>query len=256
MPDGNIADAPEKQRRWFLAPQPEDDLSSHGFRQAVGYVGFLLPWLLIAVERARTVAGFPGWSPLDSISQYYHSGATVLFTGALAALAIFLFTYRGFENDSGGADRALGFLAGTAALGVGLFPTEPDPHFVRPGWWEPWMRWVHYGSATLLLGCFILYSLWLFPKSAPGKARSHGKPTRNRIYVLCGIGMILCVSWAGIAGLILKAEIFWPETFALALFGWSWLTKGRAGWTWARILSGSPAPTGAAGSPNPSGTAN
>ncbi|HEY1906762.1 MAG TPA: hypothetical protein VGG91_12010, partial [Myxococcaceae bacterium] len=53
---------------------------------------------------------------------------------------------------------------------------------------------------------------------------------RNAIYRFCGIAMILCLAWAGYE-YTQHGPIFWPETLALVLFGWSWLTKGRAGWT-------------------------
>jgi len=231
MTVGQSAAGPKRSRRWFLAPQPEDDLSSHALRLAIGGVGLLLPWGLVPLAAARSVGGFPGWWPLDSISQYYHSGAVSLLTGALASLAIFLFTYRGFANDKNCADQGLGVLAGIAALGVSFFPTRPDPRFVPPSWWAPWMSGVHYTCAIALFVSFILYSLWLFPTSdVPQDQRDPGKVFRNRIYLFCGGGMIVCVGWAGLAGLAGR-EIFWPESLALSLFGWSWLTKGRAGWT-------------------------
>ena len=101
----------------YFAPEAEDDLSSHAYRQAIGWLGVLLPWLLLPLARWRAVGVFPDWQPLDSISQYYYSGATALLTGALAALAIFFLTDRGFANESKWADQTLGKIAGLAALG-------------------------------------------------------------------------------------------------------------------------------------------
>jgi hypothetical protein len=59
---------------------------------------------------------------------------------------------------------------------------------------------------------------------------STGKQWRNRFYKVCGWGMVACMVWAAIAGVMSKS-IFLSESTALILFGVSWLVKGRAGWT-------------------------
>ena len=220
----------ERSRRWFLAPQPGDDASSHALRQVIGYIGFFLPIVLWVLAAWRSVKGFPGWQTLDSISEYYYSGAVSLLTGALAVLAVFLFTYRGFRNREGSLDRILGKVAGVAALGVSFFPTAALDPFSGPPWWECWMRTVHYVSAAVLFVTFILYSLVLFPMSTASGGKTNEKSLRNGIYRACGLGMLVCVLWAALAGSQDRA-IFWPESVALLLFGVSWLTKGRALWT-------------------------
>src|SRR5215470_7672753 len=111
-----------RRRRLSFAPHEADDESSHALRQAIGYLGLLLPLLVWFLAGWRSVNGFPGRRPLDSISEYYHSGAVAVLTGALTVLAIFLWTYRGFDNRAGRYDRALGKVASLAALGVSLIP--------------------------------------------------------------------------------------------------------------------------------------
>src|SRR5262249_5164000 len=157
-----------------LAPQSGDDVSSHALRQAIGYVGLFLPIALWILAAWRSVKGYPGWSTLDSISEYYHSGAVSLLTGALAILAIFLWTYRGFRNRKGRLDRILGKVACVAALGVSFFPTTAFNPFTGPPWWADWMRIAHYVSAAALFLSFIGYSLFLFPESSspPGERPS------------------------------------------------------------------------------------
>ncbi|HUM11901.1 MAG TPA: hypothetical protein VLT82_13200 [Myxococcaceae bacterium] len=215
----------------LFAPRRPDDRSSHAQRQAIGYLGLLLPVLLGLFAWWRSVGDFPGWRPLDSVSEYYHSGAVAILTGVLAALAVFLLTYRGYENDGQRLDRRTGKVAGCAALGVSLFPTAAIPPLTAPLWWAEWMKPVHYGSAVALFGSFIFYSLVLFRRSDPAKGGpTEDKKRRNLVYLSCGVGMVLCVAWAGLAGLA-DRPIFWPEVLALWLFGFSWLTKGRAEWT-------------------------
>jgi len=223
--DGKQPDGP------FFAPQPADDLSSHLLRQALGYLGFFLPLLVYVVARWRPVGGGPGWAPLDSISEYYYSGAVAVLTGTLWAMAAFLFTYRGFDNPSRRWDLIIGKVASIAALSISLFPTTALDPFVAPLWWRGWMESVHLASAALLFSCFVVYSLFLFPKSSrPMQKRDSQKRTRNAVYYFCGVGIVLALLWVVIARLM-SGHIFFPESLALMLFGISWLTKGRALWT-------------------------
>jgi hypothetical protein len=210
-----------------------DDQSSHAQRQAIGYLGFFLPVLLWLVSGWRSRDGIPGWGTLSSISLYYYSGAVAVLTGILAALAVFLFTYKGYKNDGQKLDQLCGKTACFAALGVAFFPTEAaSPFTLEPSWWSPWMGEVHYVSATILFISFIVYSLVLFPRTGSAKAKmTPGKKRRNGIYRACGWGMVACVAWAGVSGLVVKGPIFWPESLALWAFAFSWLVKGQADWT-------------------------
>jgi hypothetical protein len=223
--DGKQPDGP------FFAPQPADDLSSHLLRQALGYLGFFLPLLVYVVARWRPVGGSPTRAPLDSISEYYYSGAVAVLTGTLWAMAAFLFTYRGFDNPSRRWDLIIGKVASIAALSISLFPTTALDPFVAPLWWKGWMEGVHLASAAALFGCFVVYSLFLFPKSSrPRESRDGNKQTRNAVYYVCGGGIALALLWIIFARLM-SGHIFFPESVALMLFGISWLTKGRALWT-------------------------
>jgi len=236
----------------FFAPQRADDLSSHLLRQAMGYSGLLLPVLVYGVAGVRSTNGIPGWRPLDSVSEYYYSGSVAIFTGILWAVAAFLFTYRGYDNPSRRWDVRTGKVASLAALGVALFPTAALDPFTRPSWWAEWMKVVHYGSATLLFSCLTVYSLFLFPiTGTPGNLPDPGKAKRNLIYRVCGWGMVCMLIWVVVAGL-LKGPIFVPESLALMLFGVSWLTKGRAGWTVREALRHLKGRPGNAGSLGPS----
>ena len=174
------------------------------------------------------------------MSEYYYSGAVAILTGVLWAVAAFLFTYRGYDNPRRRWDVCTGRLASAGALGVAMFPTAALDSFTRLPWWADWMRFVHYGSAVLLFGCLIFYSLVLFPMSAgPKGSEDPEKKRRNLIYRVCGYGMVGAMMWAIVAG-IARGPIFFPESIALMLFGLSWLTKGRALWTVFQRGSDSP----------------
>jgi len=232
LPAPRVVDE-ESYARYFT-PRRIDDRSSDAERQAIGYLGLFLPVLLVSVAAWRATDAAPGWPPLDSISEYYHSGAVAILTGVLAILALFLATYRGFRG--GVLDVRAGRIAAFAALGVSVFPTAAIEPLTAPAWWMDWMDYVHFGCATALFGSFAFYSLVLFPKGDASKA---DKRRRNHVYRVCGAGILGAMLWALIAH-EMGGHIFWPETLALELFGISWLTKGRALHTLRQVLGPGP----------------
>lgn len=56
-------------------------LPGHAHRQLIGYIGVVLPILLILLALARD--GVARWQSLDSISAYYYTGAVAAFIGML-----------------------------------------------------------------------------------------------------------------------------------------------------------------------------
>ena len=216
----------------LFAVKKRDDLSSHLHRQLIGILGLALPPLIWIVAGLRPTLGLYTWENLDSVSAYYYSGAVSAFVGILFALAVFLFTYRGYDNEDKRRDRWAASIAGLAAIGVAFFPTQAPEHVQAPLWWTPAMRTIHYASAVTLFVSFIFFSLVLFPKARPAKGKSlpSVKRRRNYIYRSCGAAMIACILWAGSAPFT-GAPIFWPESLALEFFAVSWLVKGHADWT-------------------------
>jgi len=212
-------------------PPSTKDLSTHSHRQLIGYAGLVLPLALPCIAALRptglTVA------ELDSVSSYYYTGAVAFFAGTLVALAAFLFTYRGYDNRYNVYDRIAGLVAGAAAIGVAVFPTEAPNESLKPSWWIELTGYIHYGSAIVLFLAFACFALFLFPQTDPaGPKPTKDRPLppdkrwRNRFYILCGVVMVVCLIWAAIA-LNNDKPIYWPETIALAAFALSWLVKGR-----------------------------
>ncbi|NQT93659.1 MAG: hypothetical protein HQ559_12940 [Lentisphaerae bacterium] len=210
-----------------LVGKVSGQLSHRAHRRLIGVLGLLLPVLLYLLAGVRATEGLPRWGLLDSVSAYYYTGAVGVFVGVLFALSLFLFTYPGYKGVV--ADRVVGILGGTAALGVALCPTAAPEGLAEPTWWCNLVRTVHYVSAVLLFVAFILFSIWLFRKSnIPNRRdRPAGKRRRDDICLACGIIMIVCVLWAT-SSMITHAPIFLPEAISIVAFAVSWLVKGEA----------------------------
>lgn len=202
-----------------------DDLSGHRHRQVIGYLGLALPILLVLFVRLRPPAPEDQWLG-SSLSAYYWTGAVALFAGLLAALSLFLLTYRGYDNAYHTYDRAAAIVAGVAAAAVALFPTRP-PAGVNAPWWREWVGITHWVAAATLFSMFAIFSLWLFTRPSQTGPESSGGRARNGIYVLCGVGIVASMIWTVIARQAGRS-IFWSESLALGFFASSWLTKGRA----------------------------
>ncbi len=201
-------------------------LSHKAHRQLIGLLGLSLPVVLVVIAGILPTPELPRWKLLDSISAYYYTSATAVFVGILGALAVFLFSYQGYEKDV--ADRRIGKIGGISAAGVAFFPTVAPDGLNEPSWWFNIMRNLHYVSAAALFIVFIVFSLWLFRRTSTpkGQALPPDKRRRNRIYLFCGIIIVICVLWAGSA-VFTNARIFWPEAIALWAFAVSWLVKGE-----------------------------
>jgi NADH:ubiquinone oxidoreductase subunit 6 (subunit J) len=213
-----------------------DDHSGKAHRQLIGYIGLVLPLFIIALALWRD--GSKVWQSLTSISAYYYSGANAAFVGMLVALALFLFTYRGYGNSQQWADRLAACIAGVAALLVAFFPTKAPDVFPVLTWWEKWVGVAHYVGAIVLFSMFAVFALWLFRKTAPGETDVRpDKKRRNGIYLVCGGLILLAMAWAGAAGYFGK-PIFWPESLALVAFSVSWLVKGHATQSLRALLPG------------------
>ena len=108
---------------------PPEELSLRAHRRIVGTIGFFLPALVYGFAAARPTAGLDRWQLLWSVSAYYYTGAVGVFVGALFALSLFLFSYRGYKGVI--ADRIVGGVGGLAALVVALFPTAAPGRSAR-----------------------------------------------------------------------------------------------------------------------------
>ena len=184
-------------------------------RRAVGWIGILLPFALVAGNILLS-----GDTVLQkNLSLYYHTGMRDVFVGAICAIALFLFFYKGYDRW----DNTAANIAGISALGIALFPT------VKEGAYD-WVATVHYYSAACFFVVLALFSIFLFTRGESHPSLM--KRRRNMIYRICGIIMLLSLAAIEIFFLFIAGNhpdsgfVLYAETVTLTAFGVSWLTKG------------------------------
>ena len=198
-------------------------------RKAVGYIGLLMPILV------RVGAYYFEQIPSNtSISAYYYTSMRDVFVGALAAIGVFLFCYRGPDTQ----DNVLTNIAGACAVAIGLLPTEPEYHPLIQAQFpniltdECYRNHGPLGFHIYFVAAFflIISYLTIFRFTKPGQSPiTKQKRSRNKVYIACGIVMVICIALIVIIKLNdMTSSIFWPETVAIAAFGIAWLTKGHA----------------------------
>ena len=184
-------------------------------RRVVGVLGVALP-VVVAVW-GLVLSG----ELQPSISDYYSLRTRDAFVGILFTIGWFLFTYRGYERE----DDIAGDLACLFALGVALFPNSGTDRESR----------IHFASAAAMFFVLGYYSLFLFTKSRG--AVTPEKRIRNRIYIGCGVAIVVCILLIGLYSWLLTntavaalKPVFWLESLALWAFGFSWFVKGETLW--------------------------
>ncbi|SDT59964.1 hypothetical protein SAMN05216490_4246 [Mucilaginibacter mallensis] len=217
-----------------MKKQPNNDeqdmvISYLTIRKAVGVLGIALPVVLLLgtclISHCPCIRG--------AISDYYYSMMSSYFTGTLCAVALFLFSYKGYDS----ADQISTNIAGVFALGVVFFPsnmgkncTECNLLFLPDNCLR---NVVHYGSAAGFFFTLAYVSIILFTKTNKDKPTPQ-KCNRNIIYKTCGYVIVAAMVLIGIlkaTGIekVLNAyrPTFWLESLALWAFGFSWLIKGK-----------------------------
>lgn len=203
-------------------------LSYQSVRRAIGVIGLLLPVTLVV----------GGWGlfgvPIqDNLSLYYHTPMRDVLVGMLCTLGVFLFCYRGHDRvEDWTANLACAF-----ALGLALFPTEPNNDPLS-------QRSVAGLMHTLCGGGFFLtlayYSLLHFPSHQRHADADEDEPhprQRNLLYRLSGLAILLSMAVMGVYLLLLPAAwkqvadryhaLVWLEWVAIWSFASAWLIKGR-----------------------------
>ncbi len=196
-------------------------------RRAIGVVGLLLPILL----------GPFGWlafriSIQDNLSSYYHTPLRDVFVGAMCAIGVFLFCYRGYDwIESWTAN-----LGCMSALGVALFPLDANSDPLRQ---NSIVGYIHTLSGAVFFMTLAFYSLYHFPSSAQEKHEvAPHEAQRNTVYRASGIVILLSLVAMGTHLFLLPNDmkeslnhfnfLFWMEWVAVWSFAAAWLTKGRA----------------------------
>jgi uncharacterized membrane protein len=204
-------------------------------RKLVGILGMLLPVLLYISVRWYTHYD----TPIKSVSHYFFTRFGSIFIIVVSLLAIFLLIYKGKAR----IDFYLSSLAAIAALTLLLLPAGnleitdcSDCEFIVVTTLRnyPLRGTIHDICGGIFLTSLAGMALFVFTrKNPPLVPVTPQKLARNRIFIICGIIMLLALATI-LVGFISKSEwfqahqmTFWMETTALEAFGFSWLVKGE-----------------------------
>jgi hypothetical protein len=192
-------------------------------RKAVGWIGTLLPIVLIVGDAAFTSAPLP-----VSLSDYYYTPMRNIFVGALCVLGVVLVLY-----DVGVlADRWITNVAGVGALGVAFLPGSPPvPHLSTTQEVVGYLHIFFASVAFLGLGA----TMWRFARAdSDGPGTPAPSPSEANFYRISAGVMLGFVILSGVAVLVpisvqdVTLLLFDFEALAIIAFGISWLVKGRA----------------------------
>lgn len=206
-----------------------ETISFNILRKWVGILGIILPLVMIV----GSIIFSDCQIILPSISHYYYSNMNVFFVGILCAVAFFLITYSGYSR----LDNILTSIAAWLCLIVVTFPTDNNIGYTCLKNGNQFLKEshsnLHFACAGLFFFILAVMSIWIFTRTNKKGEMSPEKKKRNKIYIVCGIIMILSI-------LILITHktffehksshstfTFWFETLMLVAFGISWLTKAE-----------------------------
>lgn len=203
-----------------VIPQDPMIISYMTLRKVIGWLGFLLPPLLVVgtfvLDHTTKVQ--------PSLSAYYWTHMRNVLVGVLCVMSAFLLSYHGPDGVKSW-DSVASKSAGIFALCIAFIPTSETGD-------SGLLDTLHYVFSALFLLILSLMSLFLFTKSQMQVTIQ--KVQRNRVYKVCGIIMLItitCIPLNKIKSIHDKIAKFKPtlicETVALASFGVSWLTKGE-----------------------------
>lgn len=146
---------------------------------------------------------------LDSLSSYYGcTGFTRnFFVGALTAIGVLLWSYRGFRNEDGSRPwtRIFGPVAGVAAIGVAFFPVL-------------YHKYIHYACAITLFVMLVLLAI---------QFARHESSRLRWFFAGCALAITASVITAGLLGFVMHRPIRDAETAAVEFFGLAWLLNTR-----------------------------
>ena len=205
-------------------------------RKSLGILGLLLPVLLWV---------FNGFELKPSISHFYYTSSSTIFTSFLFAFGLLLFSYRGrIKTTETVSDNFLTNIGGLMAIATSFIPTAyctycKDPIIITNelaafcdgnGLTTPFMHnnttlgMIHLICASLFLILMGYMSFFRFTKGNTSQQK-------KIFYRFCAI-----VIWASIGALAIimifdlainENFVFIGECVALVFFGIAWMVKGK-----------------------------
>jgi hypothetical protein len=208
-----------------MAVVSQDSTTVRRLRFGVGILGMTLPFILTignAIQVGKPVL-------LGSLSGSYYTGMRDVFVGILSAIGVFLIAYRYAKPDD-----YLSTLAGIAAIAVALFPTAPNASELVTSTVVGSKGIVHGIAAIVLFVILAAFCFFIFPRSTAPAAMTTRKKTRNVIYYISGIAIVLGLGLAALGSRMLPDDVtawlrplFWGQAVAVFAFGIAWFTKSN-----------------------------
>jgi uncharacterized membrane protein len=200
--------------------QDPNIISYMTLRKAIGWMGFLLPPLLVfgsfIFDHTNEVK--------SSLSGYYWSHMRNILVGVLCIMGGFLLSYHGPKGIRSW-DSLASKSAGLFAFCIAFIPTSQNGD-------NALSDNIHYIVSALFLAILSFMSLFLFTKS--GEYITKQKIKRNRVFKVCGIIMLASICLIPLNEIKIVHDHIYKfkptlicETIALISFGISWLVKGE-----------------------------
>lgn len=182
-------------------------------RKLIGYLGIALAPLCIL--GGLIFAG----ETQGSISAYYNSNMRDLVVGVLTIMSAFLLTYKGYDLK----DNIVTSITGVTGLAIAVFPSSAATELYGMFQLSPSTSYmIHLVATGIFFLTMAFMSFFQFTKSPE-------KKKQNLIYRISGISLVV-----GIAVLAIFSKVGIPyftliiETIMLAIFGFTWLVKGKS----------------------------
>jgi hypothetical protein len=199
-------------------------------RNAIGWLGFFMP---IGIKLGAYY--FENISGTNSISAYYYTGMRDVFVATLVLVGVLLACYRTDQLS----DNIIALIAGLAAIGVALFPMNPEFAQVLVDKYACLkanncylgigILGLHFYFVAVFFALSFYMVFFRFGANPPINTLNR-KATRNKIYKICGA--IMFFSFLAIAYMRYtdNPNIYKPEVSAVVAFAYAWLVKGQAFW--------------------------
>ena len=194
-------------------------------RNLCGLLGILLPWIALFAAAITPHESKEWWW---SISATYHLSPVAL-VGVLVPACIVMMSYIGYNW----VDNLVTTLNGIAGLGIVLFPCKVNwiPDGTPVGFFQLPIELssrIHTVCAILFFLFAAINTLCLFTRH--GSVMTEKKQLRNRIYRICGWGMLILLALLIALCLIFGTPNWFVmiiEILLLHLFGFAWVVKGE-----------------------------
>ena len=191
-------------------------------RNWAGFLGMILPWVSLAgaflVQLTNLLCG-KFWKDFSRSGTYY---ITPALSAILTAASLVRMCYDGYSMF----DSLISVTAGIFGLLIVLFPCRCAVSTDIVGFFQVPVNLssaVHCTSATIFFCLLAFMILFLFTRSNGTKTKQ--KKMRNKIYLICGIGMLTAMVLMPLP-VKFYAKTWWIEMISLSFFGFAWLVKG------------------------------